>query len=76
MTEKQKRRILNSTKQCETNGMKDKVKLKNYYSAKEFLENYIYDGNDLGAECKEEGTTFRLWSPQAECVSLRLGNLE
>ena len=35
--------------------MKDKVKLKNYYSAKEFLENYIYDGNDLGAECKEEG---------------------
>ena len=52
--------------------MKDKVKLKNYYSAKEFLENYIYDGNDLGAECKEEGTTFRLWSPQAECVSLNL----
>lgn len=52
--------------------MKDKVKLKNYYSAKEFLENYIYDGNDLGAECKEEGTPFRLWSPQAECVSLSL----
>lgn len=56
--------------------MKDKIELKKYYSTKEFLENYIYEGNNLGVECTEEGTTFRLWSPQAECVSLRLGNLE
>ena len=52
--------------------MKDKIELKKYYSTKEFLENYIYEGNNLGVECTEEGTTFRLWSPQAECVSLNL----
>ena len=46
--------------------MKDKIELKKYYSTKEFLENYIYEGNNLGVECTEEGTTFRLWSPQAE----------
>ena len=52
--------------------MKDKIELKKYYSTKEFLENYIYEENNLGVECTEEGTTFRLWSPQAECVSLNL----
>ena len=46
--------------------MKDKIELKKYYSTKEFLENYIYEENNLGVECTEEGTTFRLWSPQAE----------
>ena len=52
--------------------MKDKIELKKYYSTKEFLENYIYEENNLGVECTEEGTTFRLWSPQAECISLNL----
>ena len=40
---------------------KDKIELKKYYSTKEFLENYIYDGSNLGVECSEEGTAFRLW---------------
>ena len=35
--------------------MKDKIELKKYYSTKEFLENYIYEGNNLGVECTEEG---------------------
>lgn len=43
--------------------MEDRVKLKEYYSSKEFLENYIYAGSDLGVKCSEEGTAFRLWSP-------------
>jgi len=34
--------------------MKDKTELKKYYSTKEFLENYIYEGNNLGVECKKE----------------------
>ena len=38
--------------------MKDKTELKKYYSTKEFLENYIYEGNNLGVECTEEGTEF------------------
>ena len=52
--------------------MRERIELKNYYSSKEFLDNYIYDGNDLGVECTKEGTIFRLWSPQAECVDLNL----
>ena len=28
--------------------MKDKIELKKYYSTKEFLENYIYEENNLG----------------------------
>ena len=33
--------------------MKDKIELKKYYSTKEFLENYIYEGNNLGVECTD-----------------------
>lgn len=54
--------------------MEDRLKLKNYYSTKEFRENFIYDGNDLGVECNEKKTSFRLWSPGAECVLLNLYN--
>lgn len=32
---------------------------------------YAYDG-ELGAIYSPEGTTFRLWSPLAECVTLNL----
>ena len=32
---------------------KDKIELKKYYSTKEFLENYIYDGSNLGVQKKE-----------------------
>ena len=52
--------------------MENIIKLKKYYSSKEFLDNYIYEGNDLGAECNENGTTFKLWSPGADSVVLNL----
>lgn len=52
--------------------MENIIELKKYYSSKEFLENYIYEGNDLGVECNEEGTTFKLWSPGAKSVVLNL----
>ncbi|MFC2470880.1 MAG: type I pullulanase [Lachnoanaerobaculum gingivalis] len=52
--------------------MENIVELTKYYSSKEFLENYIYEGNDLGVECNENGTTFKLWSPGAESVVLNL----
>ena len=48
------------------------TKLKEYYSSKKFLETFIYDGNDLGVECDENGTTFRLWSPEADSIYLNL----
>lgn len=43
-----------------------------YYSAPEFQERYLYDGNDLGAVCSADGSAFLLWSPSAEQVSLNL----
>ena len=52
--------------------MENIIKLKKYYSSKEFLDNYIYEGNDLGVECDENGTTFKLWSPGADSVVLNL----
>ena len=52
--------------------MKTALEWKKYYSSSEFKENYIYDGNDLGAVCTDGAASFRLWSPAAEKVSLNL----
>lgn len=52
--------------------MRNALEWKTYYSGREFLDNYIYEGNDLGTECTENGTVFRLWSPQADSVCLNL----
>ena len=52
--------------------MRDRVELKKYYSSRAFLKNFVYDGNDLGVECNEDKTTFRLWSPEAEGIILNL----
>ena len=48
------------------------TKLKEYYSSKKFLENFIYDGNDLGVEWDENGTTFLVWSPESDSIYLNL----
>ena len=37
-----------------------------------FKENYIYNGNDLGAYILGEETTFKLWAPTAASVKLNL----
>lgn len=39
---------------------------------KEFDEKYRYDGKDLGVVCSEGHTIFRVWSPLAEKIELRL----
>lgn len=52
--------------------MKTALEWKKYYSTKEFKDNYIYEGDDLGAPCTPEGTSFRLWSPSARSVTLNL----
>lgn len=44
-----------------------------YFTANgEMDEEYRYDGKDLGAHCTKEGTAFRVWSPLAERMTLRL----
>lgn len=45
---------------------------KKYYESRQFQETCLYDGNDLGATCGQEGTVFKLWSPLAEQVVLHL----
>lgn len=45
---------------------------KEYYSSPEFQENCIDENADLGAICGEEGTSFLLWSPCAESVTINL----
>lgn len=42
------------------------------YSTREFEENYTYSGSDLGASWTPQKTTFRLWAPTAEDVTINL----
>ena len=49
----------------------DPVKLADVYNSPEFF-NRCFDARPLGALCKPESTTFRLWTPTAESVFLRL----
>ena len=37
-----------------------------------FIENYVYDGDDLGAVPGETGTVFKVWAPTASRVVLNL----
>lgn len=42
------------------------------FDSEEFIANYTYDGNDLGATVHAGGTTFKLWAPTASAVKLNL----
>jgi len=37
-----------------------------------FVERYVYDGDDLGAVLRGDGTTFKVWAPTASAVTLNL----
>lgn len=52
--------------------MKRRQELKRLYQTSEFHRKYQYEKEDLGAICTEEGTSFRLWSPLAKEVRLKL----
>ena len=52
--------------------MKTALEWKKYYSSPEFREHYIYDNDDLGVSCTDSGTSFKLWSPSADSVTLNL----
>ena len=43
-----------------------------YYSTEEFESEYAYDGDDLGAVWSAASTTFKVWAPTAEAVSVNL----
>lgn len=42
------------------------------FDCQEFLENYTYDGDDLGATIHGDSTTFKVWAPTASKVVLNL----
>ena len=44
------------------------------FDSEEFIRDYTYDGNDLGAIPNGDSTTFKLWAPTASSVVLNLYN--
>lgn len=42
------------------------------YSTEEFEKEYTYTGDDLGATYSKDKTTFRVWAPTADAVTLNL----
>ena len=52
--------------------VKKSIRFGGIYDTDTFQENFVYDGDDLGAVYTEEECRFRLWSPMAEEVTLCL----
>lgn len=48
------------------------ITMPDYYGTPEFEEAYTYNGDDLGANWTKDATTFRVWAPTAEAVSVNL----
>ncbi len=48
-----------------------KVIMPNIYSTEQFEKEYTYTGNDLGFTYTKEKTSFRVWAPTADSVSLK-----
>lgn len=46
------------------------VTMPNWYSTDEFESKYTYTGDDLGSTWTKDATTFRVWAPTAEAVSV------
>ena len=42
------------------------------FDSEDFLANYVYDGDDLGATIQGDETVFKLWAPTASAVARRL----
>ncbi len=54
------------------NGESYNVKIPNVYSTEAFESQYTYTGDDLGCVWTADRTTFRVWAPTAESVTLNL----
>lgn len=49
-----------------------KAGMPDIYSTEKFEDQYTYTGDDLGANWTKEATTFKLWAPTADKVSVNL----
>ena len=64
---------LSKTYEVELTGFgKKSVMPTGIFDSQEFLDNYTYDGDDLGAVIKGKSTTFKVWAPTASAVKLNL----
>ena len=52
--------------------MKSSLELKKLYESAEFINENIYEGNDLGATYKEGGAVFKVWAPVADKISVNI----
>ena len=52
--------------------MRERMTDRSFYSGKNFDRKFRYDGKDLGARCEGGKTSFKVWSPFAERMKLRL----
>ena len=50
--------------------MKSSLELKKLYESAEFKKQNIYEGNDLGATYNGASTTFKVWAPVADKISV------
>ena len=48
------------------------IRMPIWYSTADFEDQYTYEGDDLGATWTAEQTTFRVWAPTADAVSVHL----
>lgn len=51
---------------------KESIRFGGIYDTDTFKENFVYDGDDLGVTCGEHESSFCIWSPMAEEVTLIL----
>lgn len=56
----------------EFDGNTYEIIMPDYYGTPEFESAYTYSGDDLGATWTREATTFRVWAPTADAVSVNL----
>lgn len=59
-------------KRQELLGKKKAQEWKEIFTSKEFVENFVYDGRDLGSRYTKEATTFKLWAPTADKVVVQI----
>ena len=60
------------TYQLVYDGTEYRITMPSVFSTESFEQEYTYTGDDLGAVWTEEKTTFRVWAPTAQSVSVNL----
>lgn len=48
------------------------IEIPDFYSTEDFESKYSYTGNDLGASLEGNTTTFKVWAPMADGVTVNL----